>query len=264
MGAAMQPVAPPGHEGVGIVTRVGRDVTDLEAGDRVAGGGFQTLHNANPAHLHKIPESKLPDEMWIVEPVSCAITGIDHCRLKPGDRVVLIGCGFMGLLILQGLARSFAEQIVVIDIVPNRLDLAKSLGFDETYNASTGDPAAFCKDLAARNIDVVIDTTGHPSGLDMSTEIVRPGGLINLFGWIKGETTINTSAWHTKGITVVNSSPSAALRDPFGPAIRMIHQGLFDLAPLVSHVVPLDGYPDLMMRILDGDSSYVKGVVTLS
>jgi len=260
LGTEMKVPAPPGHEGVGVVAKVGRDVTTLKEGDRVAGGGFQTVRNDAPARLHKIPESDLPDEHWLVEPVACAITGLDHCRLKPGDRVVVIGCGFMGQLILQGLARSYAGQIVGIDIDQGRLDLAESIGISETFNAATVDPVALGKD-----IDVVVDTSGSQKGLDMATEIVRRGGLINLFGWIKGESALfDPTAWHLKGITVVNSSPSAALRETMEPAIRLIHHGLFDLKPLVSHVVPLDEYPDFMTRILNGEPSYVKGVVKLT
>lgn len=265
LGAKMKATAPPGHEGVGVVTKVGTDVTTVKEGDRVTGGGgFQTRRNAPAARLHRIPESDIPVEHWLVEPVSCAINGLDVCRLKTGDRIVVVGCGFMGLLILQGLARSNAAKVVGIDVDQKRLDLAESFGIKETYNVSTTDPDALAKKLADRYFDVVVDTTGSQQGLDMATAIVRSGGILNLFGWIKGEAaTFDPTTWHLKGITVINSSPSARLRETFEPAIRMIHEGLFNLEPLVSHVVPLDDYPQLMRNILEGDPSYVKGVVTL-
>ena len=102
-------------------------------------------------------------------------------------------------------------------------------------------------------------------GLDLATKIVRQGGLINLFGWIKGdEARFDPSLWHLGGFTVVNSSPSSRLRDPFPIAIRLIQSGFFDLRPLVTHVVSLNEYPSLMQAILSGDKSYVKGVVRLS
>ena len=84
---------------MGHVVKVGRGVTGLKEGDRVAGGGFATLRNLPASSVYKIPESnQLADEYWVVEPVSCAVTGLDHCRLKPGDRVAVIGAGFMGAL----------------------------------------------------------------------------------------------------------------------------------------------------------------------
>ncbi|MDA0323723.1 MAG: zinc-binding dehydrogenase [Verrucomicrobia bacterium] len=265
LGLKMKVPAPAGHEGVGIVTKVGPEVSGFEEGDRVAAGGFQTYNNVSVRNLQKIPVSDIPVEQWLVEPVSCAITGLDHCRLKTGDRVVVIGCGFMGLLILQGLARSNAAQVIGIDIDQKRLDLAASFGIKETFNVSSVDSDALAKELAGRHIDVVVDTSGSQQGLDMATAIVRSGGILNLFGWIKGETAaFDPSDWHLKGITVINSSPSSQLRATFEPAIRMIREGLFDLKPVVSHVVSLDDYPQLMRDIVGGVPGYVKGVVKLA
>ena len=76
----MKPMAPPGHEGVGYVSKIGAGVTGVKEGDRVAGGGFATLRNLSAERLYKIPESEKPDQYWIVEPVSCAVTGVDHCQ----------------------------------------------------------------------------------------------------------------------------------------------------------------------------------------
>ncbi|MFN8489518.1 MAG: zinc-binding dehydrogenase [Caldilineaceae bacterium] len=264
LGSRMNPMAPPGHEGLGYVSKVGRGVTGLKEGDRVAGGGFATLRNLAANRVYKIPESELADEFWVVEPVSCAVTGLDHCRLRPGDRVALVGTGFMGLLILQGLLHAPLGDLVAVDVVQDRLNLAQKLGAPEIYNAAQIDKADLVQTLKKREFDVVVDTTGNQAGLDLATDIVKRGGLINLFGWIKGDTaTFDPTKWHGGGFTVVNSSPSSQLRDPFPPAIRLMHQGIIDLRPLVTHVTPLAQYPTLMDKILHGEKSYVKGVITL-
>lgn len=263
-GNEMHPMAPPGHEGIGYVTKVGPGVAGLREGDRVAGGGFATVRNVPASRVYAIPVSSLPDQHWIVEPVSCVVTGLDHCRLRPGDRVVVIGAGFMGLLMLQGLLRAPVSQLVAIDVVQSRLDLARQLGVAEIINSTQIDRAELVARLQRRAIDVVVDTSGSQAGLDLATDIVRRGGLINLFGWIKGDTaTFNPTKWHGGGITIVNSAPGAQLRDPFPPAIRLIEQGTFDLRPLVTHVAPLADYPALMRRILSGDGTYIKGVISL-
>jgi len=264
-GRKMKPKAPPGHEGIGHIAKLGRKVRGLQEGDRVAGGGFASVRNLPAERVYKIPESTLSDEYWIVEPVSCAVTGLDHCRLRAGERVAVIGTGFMGLLILQGLLHMPTDQLVAIDINQERLNLAQTLGVAEIINSGTANRAELVQTLKTREFDVVVDTTGSQQGLDLATDIVKRGGLINLFGWIKGNTaTFDPTKWHGGGFTVVNSSPSSRLRDPFPPAIRLIHQGIIDLRPLVTHVVPLNDYPALMQQIVHGDSSYVKGVVTLS
>jgi len=264
LGSKMKPQAPAGHEGVGYVAKVGRGVTTLKEGDRVAGGGFATVRNLSAQRVYQIPDSPLADEYWIVEPVSCAVTGLDHCRLQPGDRVAVIGAGFMGLLILQGLLHMPTDQLVAIDINPDRLKLAQQLGVPEITNSATTDHAELVETLKVREFDVVVDTSGNQAGLDLATDIVKRGGLINLFGWLKGQSALfDPTKWHLGGFTVVNSSPSSRMRDPFPPAIRLIHQGIIDLRPLVTHVVPLTHYPTLMQQIVQGDPSYVKGVVTL-
>ena len=160
LGSDMRPMAPPGHEGVGYVSKVGPAVTGFKEGDRVAGGGFATVRNLPVERVYKIPESNLPDQFWIVEPVSCVVTGLDHCRLKAGDRVAVIGAGFMGLMMLQGLLHSYAEEIIAIDIAQSRLDLAQQLGVKEVYNVAEADPVNLAQRLKAREIDVVVDTSG--------------------------------------------------------------------------------------------------------
>ena len=264
LGNQMHPMAPPGHEGVGYVAKIGDGVTGFKEGDRVAGGGFANVRNLSSQRVFKIPESDLPDEYWIVEPVSCAVTGIDHCQIQPGNRIVVVGCGFMGLLILQGLLRYPLDDLIVLDIVQSRLDLAQQLGVGEVYNTAEADLQELSRELKSRDIDVVVDTSGSQAGLDLSTDIVKRGGRINLFGWLKGQTaSFDPTKWHLGGFTVVNSAPASKLRDTFDPAIRLIHKGIIDLKPLVTHTATLEDYPDLMAQILAGDESYIKGVVTL-
>ncbi len=264
LGNQMHPMAPPGHEGVGYVAKIGDGVTGFKEGDRVAGGGFANVRNLSAQRVFKIPESDLPDEYWIVEPVSCAVTGIDHCQIQPGNRIVLVGCGFMGLLILQGLLRYPLDDLIVLDIVQSRLDLAQQLGVGEVYNTAEADPQDLSRELKSRDIDVVVDTSGSQAGLDLSTDIVKRGGRINLFGWLKGQTaSFDPTKWHLGGFTVVNSAPASKLRDTFEPAIRLIHKGIIDLKPLVTHTATLEDYPGLMAQIVAGDESYIKGVVTL-
>ena len=256
--------APAGHEGVGYVSKIGPGVTGFLEGDRVAFGGFAKIRNTAASRVHKIPESKILDEHWLVEPVSCVVTGIDHCHIKPGDRLVLIGCGFMGQLFLQGLQHTSAEQVVALDVDSTRVDQARALGATEVFDLTEHDSSSLAGELKDRGVDVVIDTTGSQQGLDLATDIVRRGGVINLFGWIKGErASFDPSRWHLGGFTVINSAPASQIRDPFPAAIRLLQKGVFDLSQLVTHVVPVSDYPALMSKILAGEKGYLKGVVKL-
>ena len=255
--------APPGHEGIGYVAKLGAGVSDIEIGQRVAGGGFGRLRNLPANRLYKIPDSNLDDTHWIVEPVSCVVTGMDHCRLRAGERLAMVGCGFMGLMMIQGLKGVGADQLIALDIDDRRLQLALEMGATEAHNVTAAGFADVQADLRGRGIDVVVDTSGSQSGLDLATDIVRRAGRINLFGWIKGtQATFNPSTWHGKAISLVNSSPAAQLRDPFPPAIRLLDKGTIDLRPLVTHVVDIDDYPMFMQGVTSGAvDGYIKGVV---
>ncbi len=255
--------APPGHEGVGYVVKLGAGVTGLEIGQRVAGGGFGRLCNLPARRVYPIPESGLADQHWVVEPVSCVVTGMDHCQLKAGERLAMVGCGFMGLMMIQGLAGGRADQLIALDIDDARLRLALEFGATEAHNVASAGFQEVRADLRTRGIDTVVDTSGSQGGLDIATDIVRRAGRINLFGWIKGDTaTFNPSTWHGKAITIVNSSPAAQLRDPFPPAIRLLEKGVIDLRPLVTHVVDIDDYPTFMAGVTTGKvDGYIKGVV---
>lgn len=255
--------APPGHEGIGYVAKLGDGVEGIAIGQRVAGGGFGRLRNIPANRVYEIPDSNLEDQHWIVEPVSCVVTGMDHCHLKAGERLAMVGCGFMGLMMIQGLAGAGADQLIALDVDEKRLQLARQFGATEAHNVAADGFAAVRDDLRQRGIDTVVDTSGAQSGLDLATDIVRRAGRINLFGWIKGtQATFNPSTWHGKAVTVVNSSPAAQLRDPFPPAIRLIANGTIDLKPLVTHVVGIDDYPSFMAGVTTGQvDGYIKGVV---
>jgi threonine dehydrogenase-like Zn-dependent dehydrogenase len=265
LGKKIHLLAPPGHEGIGYVHKTGPGVTHLREGDRVFAGGFQNYANHPAIHVHKLPDSPLPDEHWLVEPVSCVVTGMDTARLRAGDRVALVGCGFMGLIFAQLLARSPLARLVALDLEPARLALARRFGIAGTHAlpAAPDAAAALLRELKGdEGFDVVIDTTGTQGGLDAATALVATGGQINLFGWLKGDrATFDPSLWHVHGCTIVNSSPSARVRDPLPAAMRLIATGAVRLAPLVSHIVDMDGYAALMRQIHAGDKTYIKGVV---
>ena len=255
--------APPGHEGVGYVTKVGSGVRDIEEGMRVASValGFDGIKNCSTEDLYVLPESDIPDEYWLVEPVSCVVTGLDTAPLLPADNVAVIGCGFMGMMFVQALSRFYTYDLIAIDIVEKRLQLAKSLGADLTYNPKEIPAVELISELRAFPIDVVFDCSGKPDGLNLATKIVRRGGHINLFGCIREEVTINGSEWHGGAFNLVSSSPGAKTRDTFPPAIRFLERGHINLKPLVTHIAGLEDYPALLEEATGGDSGYIKGVV---
>ena len=256
-GSDVGSAAPPGHEGVGRVTKVGPGVAGVAEGDAVVARGFAAIHNVPAARAFPIPDSDIPLQRWIVEPVSCVVTGLDHTRARAGDRVAVIGCGFMGLMLLQGLVRSCVSHLAAVDVNRERLALARRFGVDAVYHP---DDAGLREE---QPFDCVVDASGAQAGLDLATGLLGRGGVLNLFGWNHGRPAFSGDRWHLGGFTVVNSAPGSRIRETFPPAIRLLAKRIIDLEPLITHTVPLDDYPDLLARVAAGDSGYIKGVVTL-
>jgi threonine dehydrogenase-like Zn-dependent dehydrogenase len=271
----------PGHEGVGVVVQCGAGVTRVKQGDWVVGGqlGFSEYDVMPAAALYALPAGEKRAEDWIVEPVACVVNGLDQCALKAGDRVAVVGCGFMGLMFVQALSRSLVDGVVAIDVNEKRLELAKQFGATDVMRAGDGRNAkatavshrgleSLALDVEAlqkRSIDTVIDCSGIQQGLELSSHIVRRGGRVVLFGWNHGVASFPGDLWHMNGLTIVNATPASATRDLWPPAIRLLARGQIDLRPLVTHVVQLEGYADLLRRICVGDEpDYIKGVVRVS
>jgi L-iditol 2-dehydrogenase len=252
---------PPGHEGVGRILKVGAGVKDLKEGDWVVGGslGFAERVTCPRTRLYVLPRTRRPRD-WIVEPVACIVNGLDHCNLRAGDRIAVVGCGFMGMMFLQALGHSLVDQLIAIDVDDKRLGQAKQFGATMTCNARSVEPAK----LRELSIDTVVDCSGSQAGLDLSSKILKNGGRLNLFGWNHGTGTFPGDLWHMHGINVVNSAPASALRDLWPPAIRLLDRKFVDLEPLITHVVSLDEYPELLRQATKKDGSYMKGVVSLN
>jgi len=253
--------APPGHEAVGVVTAVGADVTGLKVGDPVCGGGFQSVVNAPADHVRKLPVDQVTDfRQWIVEPVQCVVNGLDRAGLYPGDRVAVVGCGFMGLLHVQGFAHSPVSRLVAVDVNPRKLELARRCGAPETLHPIRD--AAMLEKLH-EHFDVVVEAAGAQPALDLAINLLRRAGRLSLFSWHHAPRQIDAHKWHIYGLEVINSSPVS------GPvparfiegALRLLAAGKFDLEPLVTHTVRLTELPGLLERVAAGDDDYVKGVV---
>jgi threonine dehydrogenase-like Zn-dependent dehydrogenase len=166
----------------------------------------------------------------------------------------------MGLMFVQALSKSLLDELIVIDIDPKRLAMAKRFGAHQIFEVREVE----WQKLKEHNFDTVVDCSGSQRGLDLASKIVRSGGRLNLFGWNHGTAQFPGDLWHMNGITVVNSAPSSAQRDPWPVAIRLLARRQIDLEPLVSHLVPLDQYPALLAQAVAKENGYLKGVVQLN
>ena len=101
--------------------------------------------------------------------------------MRPGDTVAVVGCGGVGLNIVQGAAIANASRIVAIDVEPIKLDLAAQLGATETILASEGD-AVDSVIAGGGLVDFAFEAIGRPSTIELATRLLRPGGEAILVG----------------------------------------------------------------------------------
>jgi 2-desacetyl-2-hydroxyethyl bacteriochlorophyllide A dehydrogenase len=258
-----------GHEGVGVVRKVGSRVTGYKEGDLVTSMGDNAGLWGHYANVTQTAVSRLrPDandyEHWQAEPVACVMNGIEWCRVVPGDRVAVIGTGFMGLLLVQGLVHTTAAEVVAIEINPFRLELARQFGATQIINPHTAEGAEALKALASRPFDIVVEAAGTQEAFDYHYSLLRKQGKLCIFSWHKdGARSVDLGAWHMSGYEVGNASPSISpnFSRIFARAVPLIEKGVFDLKPLVTHVMSPEQAPELFEIAAHQSDGYIKGVV---
>ena len=131
---------------------------------------------------------KVDDDLPLTELalMGCAVmTGVgavlNTAKVRPGDSVAVVGCGGVGLNIVQGAAIAAASRIVAIDMEPVKLDLARELGATETILASDGDTVEAVIERGGL-VDYAFEAIGRPRTIELTTQLVRPGGEAILVG----------------------------------------------------------------------------------
>lgn len=259
-----------GHEGVGIVRKVGATISSLHVGDKVAVMGNASRlfgHVANvPENLAaRIPDDAAPAQVWLAEPVSTVVNAFEWCKLLPGDRVAVVGTGFMGLLFVQALKYSLSVQVIAVDVNGRRLDLAAKFGATEIINPATEtgrERLAQCKEDP---VDVVIESGGAQGTIDLATELVRTAGRLIIFGSHRGEGPrhVDLYEWHHKGLEVYNTSPKLTTdyTRVFRRTVRLMEKGIFELEPLITHTAAPEQAQELLTLASKHRDDYLKGAI---
>ncbi|GAA1637039.1 zinc-dependent alcohol dehydrogenase [Catellatospora bangladeshensis] len=226
----------PGHEGVGIVERLGRGVTDVVVGDRVAmpwlgytcgtceycvsgretlclsqrntgysiDGGHAEYAVAYASHVVKVPDGVSPFD---AAPLTCAgvttYKAIKVAQVRPTQRVAVFGIGGLGHLALQ-YAQIFGGDTIAVDVTEDKLALALKLGAAHTVNAARTDPVAAIQDLGGADVAVVL--AADPKVLEQAHASLRRGGQLVLVSLPK-DNTMRLPVFETVlgGLTVIGS-----------------------------------------------------------
>lgn len=262
-----------GHEGVGIVTAKGDGVKNFNIGNGifVGTGGDEmmaTHFNVEYDCAAKLPENETDYVKWVGEPVVCVVNILNKTNIQPGDNVVLIGAGYMGLLTLQGLLRgSQAGKVTVFDISEERLSIAKEYS-SFCYNANSEEGRRKISDIKSDGgANVVIEFVGTQQALDLaSTLTAEEQGKLVIGSWHRGLRTFDGTRWHTTGLEVLNIAPksNSRFRDLTSGTAELIKNNVYDTRRLVTHVAKFGDMED-MYSIFDKSikktDGYLKGVI---
>jgi threonine dehydrogenase-like Zn-dependent dehydrogenase len=259
--------ARPGHEGVGVVVEVGAGVQDLRAGDKVTsvmfGGALSDFYLADRGTVARIPSDVERWEQWISEPIACVVNSLRYLAVEPGDDVVVLGAGYMGLLLAQGLPKEFIHSLIAIDLLDDRLALAKKYGADRTVNAGKDDPVKAVQEITGRKVDLVIEATGAAGAIGQATEMLRNGGRLCVFGHHAVDETVPTNAWHMKGLHVMNTTPFTSRSFPkdLADAVRLMERGRYTQEDLITKVYAPGELKDALHDLSPKPPGVIKAVM---
>ncbi|MCX5257136.1 zinc-dependent alcohol dehydrogenase family protein [Streptomyces canus] len=263
-----------GHEAVGEIVEVGSDVRTVRPGDRVlvscisacgrcsycrqamygqcrGGGGWILGHliDGTQAEYIRVPHADLsvhplPAAMNSADAVLLADifptsyeVGVLNGHVRPGDTVVVVGAGPIGLAAVATAQLFSPERIVAVDLAPARLDAARRLGADAVADARET-PEQLIADLTdGLGADVVIEAVGVPESFELCTRTVRPGGHVANVGVHGAPATLHLEDLWIKNITI-----TTGLVDTYSTPtlLRMAAAGRLPTSELVTHTFPLE------------------------
>ena len=260
-----------GHEVAGIVEQIGEGAQRFKVGDAVTALPPQLSGFADYCILSDADTAKLAPNADVRaalgEPLSCVITTLLAAEPAVGDVGVIVGAGPMGLWCTQLLAGRLLSALVVIDVNPARLALARQFGATHTIDASQQDAVAVLAEITEGRLgDFVIEGTGRPATLASACTYLRNTGRGRLILMSSHEAAGPAFDWRPlqqKGAIVKMTFPVSAVapRDSFRRAVDMYNRGSLQVAPLITHRFDLAHIQQAFETLESKPNDYIKGVV---
>ncbi len=264
-----------GHEFAGKVVEIGENVTNVKVGDYVSAethfvchdcpqcrtGNYHICKNtkilgvdtngcfaeytAIPAeNLWKNPDNLPHDVASVQEPMGNAVHTVLSGEVA-GKTVAIIGCGPIGLMAV-GVARAAgASQVLAFDLNDYRLGLAEKMGATKVVNSKNADPIEVAMSLTDGNgVDVVCEMSGHPVAIDQGFKMLTNGGRMSILSLPVKPVEIDiTNDIVFKGIHV-NGITGRKMYETWQQVSRLLESGQVDLAPMITHHLPLEDFEE--------------------
>jgi L-iditol 2-dehydrogenase len=187
--------------------------------------------------LHPLPDALTDADGAVLEPLGVAIHALDLGHVRLGASVAVVGCGPIGLLLVQVLRAAGADSVTAFDPLPHRREAAARLGADVVADPSQGRQVITQRGPADEGADVAFEMAGTSEAVRLAMEMARPGGRVVLGGIPSDDqTTFQASVARRKGLTI---AMVRRMKDVYPRAINLAAGKKVDLAPLVTHRFPL-------------------------
>lgn len=262
----------PGHEWSGVVDSIGPDVTNLKPGDRVVGecsvpcstctaclaGSYHLCENRTEvgitgrfpgafaefilmpaAQTIKVPDGVSLREAAMTEPAGVTMHGLDHLQVGPGEKLVVMGDGTIGLLAAQMALASGASPVILLGEQPHRMEIARQTGVQNIIDRRAPDARdQILAALGGSRTDYLVEATGNPQALDFASSIIRMGGkcLIISFYPVK-QLCFNFMNFAANEIHLFTTISAV---NCFPRVLRLMETGRVSVLPLQSSYYTLD------------------------
>ena len=280
-----------GHEAAGTVEKLGDGSGDVAEGDRVLipavlscgtcrycrrgrenicdnlvmlgnnmDGAYAEFVVVPASQLIAVPASiPLERASIIADAVSTPYHAVKHRgRVQPGDIVAVVGCGGVGLNVVQ-CATLAGARVIAIDVSEQRLDIARTLGAVETVNPNEVERIdRHVRKLTDGGVDVAFEAIGNPKTIRVAFSLLRRGGRLCVIGYSADEVTLSAAKLMYFELEVVGSLGCGAGEYP--EIIGLVEAGRLRLDIIVSGCIPLDDINDGFDRLRRGEG--VRWVVT--
>ncbi len=270
-----------GHEFAGHIVETGSRVTGWKAGDRIVSEtaavinpdspmSRRGLYNLDPARkgfgygvdgamtrfvrvparcLHQLPDHLPFEHACLTEPCCVAFSAVvENARLKPGDRVIVLGPGTIGIL-CAAVARLCGAEVAIVGLEADkhRLNIAQQYGCE----AIIGDAGEWAKQRDGLGADCVIDAAGASITLKMAMQVVRPGGHISKVGWGPQPLGFSLDPLVQKNITLQGSfSHNWPIWER---VIALLASGKLDVKPIIGGIWPVTEWHEAFEKMHNGE-----------
>jgi L-iditol 2-dehydrogenase len=276
-----------GHEFGGRIVEVGSQITNWKEGDRVVSetaavidpqnpmsrsglynldptrkgfgygvNGAMTKYVRAPARcLHKVPDQLAFEEACLTEPCCVAYNAVvENTRIKPGDRVIVLGPGTIGIL-CAAVAKLCGADVAIVGLAndTNRLNIAKQYGVEIII----GDAREWAKQRDGLGADCIIDAAGVSATLKIALDLVRPNGHITKVGWGPQPLNFSLDPLVQKNITLQGSFSHNW--PVWERVIALLANGQLNVKPIIGGVWPINQWREAFEKMYKGE--VVKSVL---